>query len=365
MPTTATAAIVSELGGEFKLEEIELDDPRADEILVRIAASGVCHTDQIAQAITPLPAVLGHEGTGTVEKVGTSVTRVKPGDRVVISYPWCGECAQCVGGHGYRCEQVLPISFGGTRLDGSETIKRAGKPISGAFFQQSSFSTHAITLERDVVPVDEDNTPEMLAAIPCGVQTGAGSILNTLKVGAGQSLVIFGTGAVGLSALMAAKISGAAPLIAVDIIAERLELARELGATHTINAAEGDTEARVKEICPRGVDFSFNTTENVQVLEDAVNVLVMGGTCGIVTTANHGEKFMWSTNAIFQKTARLQGIIQGSALPNLFLPKLIELQRQGRFPYERLIKTYPFEDINKAFADSIAGTAIKPVLLMP
>lgn len=364
MTTTATAAIIREPHGQFSLETVELDDPRNDEILVRLEASGVCHTDILAQEHTPLPAVFGHEGTGVVEAVGSAVNRVKPGDRVIVSYPWCGTCPKCIEGEPYICDYAMPMSFAGTRLDGSKTIKVEGQPISSAFFQQSSFATHAITLERDVVPVQGTHAPEMLAALPCGVQTGAGAILNTLRVGAKHSLVVFGAGAVGLSAIMAGHIAGASPLIAVDIVDERLNLAREIGATHTLNARAGDIEARIRDIVPRGVDFTFETSANEQALNDAITSLAMGGTCGIVIAPHFGQKYPFSPTEILSHAATVRGIIQGSSLPNTFLPTLLDLYRQGRFPYDRLITTYDFSDINKAFADTKAGRAIKPILKM-
>ena len=360
----ATAAVIHEPNGQFSFETIELDDLRGDEILVRIEASGICHTDMKAQGRIPMPVVLGHEGTGVVEAIGSGVDRVKPGDRVVISYPWCGTCPSCVEGHAYRCEHVIPLSFGGTRLDGSKTITLNGEAITSAFFQQSSFATHSITLERDVVPVEGDHSPEMLAAIPCGIQTGAGAILNTFKVGPKDGLVVFGAGAVGLSAVMAGHLSGAYPLIAVDIVEDRLNLALELGATHTLNANQGEIAERIREIAPRGVAFSLETSSNVQAFNDAIDCLGMGGQCGTVTTPNDGQKFPFTPNLLLQRSLSLRGILQGSCTPNTFLPKLIELNRQGRFPYERLIKTYNFTDINKAFEESKAGRAIKPVLMM-
>ncbi len=364
MPTTATAAVLYEANGQFTLQTVELDDPRSDEILVRIEASGVCHTDMMARSMLEPPMVLGHEGTGVVEAVGSGVTRIKTGDRVVISYPWCGECHECVTAHAYRCEHVIPIAFAGSRLDGSKPISLDGTTISSAFFQQSSFACHAITLERDVVPVSHEHTTEMMAAIPCGIQTGAGAVLNTMKVGVQDAFAVFGAGAVGLSAVMAGRLTGASPLIAVDIVDERLNLALDLGATHVINAKEGDVVARIKDIAPRGVNFSFDTTENEQTFNDAIDCLAMGGECGIVTLPNHGDKFPFTPAGLFTRTATLRGIIQGSALPNTFLPKLIALQQQGCFPYERLIKTYDFADINQAFKDSEAGRTIKPVLKM-
>lgn len=365
MPTAATAAVLAEPDGEFVLKEVHLDDPREDEILVKIEACGVCHTDVKAQHRLTPPMVLGHEGTGTVQAIGSRVSRVTVGDRVVISYPWCGECHECSSGHAYRCEQVIPIAFGGSRLDGSRPISDNGTPISSAFFQQSSFATHAITLERDVVPVGNEHRAEMLAAIPCGVQTGAGAVLNSMAVDKGESLSVFGVGSVGLSAVMAAKLIGASPIIAIDLIESRLQVALELGATHTIDANEGDLAERVLEIAPRGVRYAFDTTEDEHVLDDAIGSLAMGGECGFVTAPNHGEQYLFNPVGIFRRAATLRGIIQGSAIANDFLPKLIAWQQEGRFPYERLITTYAFADINQAIEDAEAGRAIKPVLMMP
>ena len=364
MKTKATAAVFKEINGQFTLETIELDDLRKDEILVRIEACGVCHTDVVAQGMLPLPSVLGHEGTGLVEAVGTGVSRIKKGDRVVISYPWCGTCPSCVEARAYICEHGTQLSFAGTRLDGSQTISLNGQPISSAFFQQSSFATYSITTERFVVPVDGDISPEMLAALPCGIQTGAGAILNTFKVGPKDGLAVFGAGAVGLSAIMAGKISGASPLIAVDVVEGRLNLALELGATHAINAKDGDTADRIRDIAPHGVEYSFETSANEQALNDAIDCLAQGGQCGMVTVPHFPEKYPFTPWGLFLRGASLQAIIQGSSTPSTFLPKLLELNQQGRFPYDRLITTYDFSDINKAFEDAKSGVTIKPVLLM-
>jgi aryl-alcohol dehydrogenase len=364
MTTKATAAVIREPKGEFSLETVELDDPQADEILVRIEASGVCHTDAKAQERVPMPAVLGHEGTGVVEAVGSAVTRVRAGDRVIISYPLCGTCPNCVEGKAYICDHAFPLSFAGTRLDGSKPITLNGESISSAFFQQSSFSTHAITLERDVVPVEGDHSPEMLAAIPCGVLTGAGAVLNTFKAGPKDGLVVFGAGAVGLSAVMAGHLAGVFPLIAVDIVEDRLNLALELGATHVLNATQGDIAARIREIAPRGVDFSLETSSNGQAFLDAIDSLCMGGQCGFVTAPNLDEKTPFSPQFILHRAASIGFIVLGRGMPNTFLPRIMELNQQGLFPYDRLIKTYVFSDINKAFKDSHDGVAIKPVLLM-
>ena len=362
MTTQATAAIVHNPQGEFTFEKIELDDLRSEEILVRNQATGICHTDFVAQNMMQLPAVMGHEGVGIVEAVGSQVTKVKPGDRVIMSYPSCGHCRGCLDNKPYHCTHHIPLGFNGTRLDGTHTIKLNGKAISGSFFQQSSFATHSIAVSTNVVPVKTNCSAQMLAAIPCGIQTGAGSILNTFQVRPKESLVVFGAGAVGLSAIMAGKLVGAFPLIAVDIVEERLELALELGATHTINAKEGEVARRIKEIIPQGVDYSLETSGNEQALNDAIACLSIGAECGMVIAPHFGKKYPFSPTEIFRRAANLHGIIQGSSDPKRFLPRLLRLNQEGKFPYQRLITVYDFEDINKAVADTKAGRAIKPVL---
>ena len=365
MPTTTTAAVVHEPGGQFCLETVELDDPRGDEILIRVDACGVCHTDLIAQGeLTPLPAVLGHEGTGVVEAVGNAAQRIRPGDRVVVSYPWCGACPHCAEGRPYICNDAIALSFNGARADGSRPISLNGAPIASAFFQQSTFAYHAVTPERDVVRIDGEIPAELLAALPCGIQTGAGSVINTFRASARDNLAVFGAGAVGLSAVMMASALGLSPIVAVDLHQMRLDLALELGATHAIDAREGEVARRLLEIVPDGLRFALETSSNEQALEDAVACLGMEGVCGMVTAPRFGEKYPFSPSEVMIKAACLRGIIQGSSVPATFLPRLIELQQQGQFPVERLIRTYDFADINQAFADSHAGTAIKPILKM-
>ena len=365
MSKTATAAIAYEPKGEFVLETIELGDLHHNEVLIRNQASGICHTDFVGQNMMSRPVVLGHEGFGIVEEVGNSVTKVTKGDRVIISYPSCGVCHGCLEGKPYYCDHHIPLAFKGTRLDGSYTTKLNGNKISASFFQQSSFATHSIANERNIIPVTGKQSPEMLAAIPCGVQTGAGSILNTLKVGAKDNLVIFGAGAVGLSALMAGKLVGAMSLIVIDIIEERLNLALELGATHVLNAKDGDIARKIKDIIPTGANYTLETSGNEHALNDAIACLATGGQCGMVIAPHYGEKYPFSPTEVFQRAACLRGIIQGSSVPSTFLPMLLKLNEDGRFPYERMIQTYDFEDINKAVADTKSGLVIKSVLKMP
>ena len=364
MTAEATAAVLHEVGGEFRLQNVTLGDLRADEILVRVQASGICHTDISSQGLMQLPAVLGHEGAGIVEDIGNGVTSLRSGDRVIISYGSCANCPNCHEGRPFICDNSVQTNFGGSRLDGSHTMTLDGKPVTASFFQQSSFATHVITQARNTVRVETDIEPQLLAPLGCGIMTGAGAVLNTLKVSAGSSFVVFGAGAVGLSAVMAASLSGASPIIAVDLKPGRLELAGELGATHCINASAGDTVARILEITGRGAAFSLETSENETALNNAIDCLMMAGQCGMVTVPHYGEKYPFTPFGVFIKAASLRGIFLGSAVPNTFLRQILDFHRQGLFPYDRLITTYSFEEINRAIADTKSGNVIKPVLLM-
>jgi len=364
MGKAARAAVVREPEGTFSIEDIELDDLRANEVYVRIEAVGVCHTDINMQQFLPMPAVVGHEGAGVIEAVGAGVDYVKPGDKVMISWPECGECPSCAVGRRDICDIQFPLNFGGRRKDGSSTVKLKGEWISGAFFQQSSFSTYALTLADSVVKVEDDEVPwEILAALPCGVMTGAGAVTNSLGVTAQDDLMVLGTGAVGLSAIMAANLVGASPIVAVDINDDRLALARELGATHTFNAKRDDVVAGVKEIVPRGLKFAFDTSGVAASWATAVRSLCMGGTFGGAASPVSPE-FGFHPVEAFAKGLRLQFVMAGSAIPRAYLPHLIRWYKSGRFPVQKLVRTFPFEEINTAWAESAAGRAVKPVLLM-
>jgi aryl-alcohol dehydrogenase len=363
MGKTSTAAVLSEGGGKYTLESVELDDLRAGEVYVRIEASGLCHTDTTMQHIMSMPAVIGHEGAGVVEEIGPGVDYVKPGDRVIISWPACGVCPNCVSGKRYICDEQFRLLFQGTRPDGSKTIKRNGEWITGSFFQQSSFATHSIASAEALVKVDDDVPAEILAALPCGVMTGAGSVLNAMRVGPQDDLVVFGAGGVGLSGVMAARLAGADPIIAVDVKAERLSLARELGATHVVNAEEEDVVARVMEIVPGGVRQVLDASGAAAAWKAAGQILRYGGTFGSAGVPM-GDTLSGHPPDMFSKAVRVQFIMAGFAVPRIFLPRLIKWYQQGRFPVDRLVKTFPFSQINEAFGEAHSGKAVKPVLLM-
>lgn len=364
--TPVTAAVVREKGGPFTFEDLSLDTRlRPDEILVRVVATGLCQTDihvRDEALPTPLPVVLGHEGAGIVERVGEAVRAVSPGDRVVMSYQSCGHCTPCLTGNPAYCASSFPANFGGSRLDGTNALHAGEEEVHGHFFGQSSFATHALATERNVVKIEDEAIPlELLGPLGCGLQTGAGAVLNSLKVEAGRSVVVIGTGTVGLAAVMAAKVAGASPVIAVDIVPERLNLARELGATHTVNAKEEDTAARIAEITGSGADYVLEITARPEMLTLAVDALAPLGTAALIGGAPAGAHAPVNMNALLGgRTVR--GIAQGDSIPQLFIPQLIELHKAGRFPFDRLVTFYGFDQINEAATDTRTGASIKPVL---
>ncbi len=353
-PVTIRAAVLRKRGGPLRIETLEMDGPLEDEVLVRIVASGVCHTDiDLCDGWDGgTPVVLGHEGAGVVERVGGNITLVKPGDRVALSYQSCGACDQCLGGRPAHCRRFFELNFEFTRAHGDNALQRSG--VQGHFFGQSSFATHTLATERNLVKVDQTTPPEILAPLGCGLQTGAGTILNSLDVPTGASVAVLGTGAVGLAAVMAARIAGADPIIAVDIVPARLELALELGATHAIDNRREDVASRIVAITGHGVDYTLETTGNSGVESLAIDVLNPQGTAAFIA-APSGSRSL-------SKGRRILGIIAGDAVPQVFIPRMIKLYKEGRFPFDRTLRFYDFGDVNQAMADSKSGLAIKPVL---
>jgi aryl-alcohol dehydrogenase len=364
-----TAAVVHKPYAPFTIETFDLCDPRDEELVVEVVASGMCATDQHGRdayfKLMPFPAVFGHEGAGIVREVGKSVTRFKPGDHVVMSYPFCGECPNCRTQRQNYCLSVREMKNGGTRRDGSTLLSQDGKPVYGSFFQQSSFGNFTIANETFAVKVRNDVPLERLGPLACGGQTGAGAVLNTMKPVPGDSFVVFGVGAVGLSGLMAAKIAGCDPVIAVDVHEHRLKLARELGATHIINhAGRTDVVAEIQKITGPGVRFSLETSALPAVLREAVDALMPAGTCVLLGSARAGTEV--SVEMPFIQSGRvLRGVVQGDSQPQTFIPQLTDYMAAGQFPIERAITFYNLADINQAAEESASGKTIKPVLKMP
>ena len=362
----AKAAVTLKNQQAFEVKQIDVDEPKADEVLIRVVASGVCHTDAVArdlEGLVAMPAVLGHEGSGVIEKVGKDVANVKVGDYVVMSFASCHHCENCLSAHPSVCESFNFLNFDGRMADGSTPYHHEGGDLS-IFFGQSSFSEKVVTKAINVVPVDVKNEDELslLGPLGCGIQTGAGTVMNYLNPAVGESIIIFGTGAVGLSAIMAAKLAGCAHIIAVDVHQHRLDLAKKLGATHTINGKEQDTVAEVRKITGKGAHYSVETTGVAPVVLQAVHAIKPLGKVAIVGFT--GEVTFNIQADLMGEGKTLVGVIEGDSIPQLFIPKLVELYKQGKFPINELIEFYTLDQINQAFADSASGKVIKPIIRM-
>lgn len=360
------AAVAVGAGKPFELKDVEIDEPRDDEILVRVVAVGVCHTDIIfkeSQAIAP-PVVLGHEGAGIVEKVGAKVTKVAPGDRVAMTFRSCGACRRCGRGDAAYCETMPLLNYTGVRTDGSKALKCEAVDVAGNFFGQSSFATHALTYERNVVKAPDDIPLEILGPLGCGIQTGAGGVMRSLACETGSSLLITGGGPVGLSAVMGGRIQGCSTIILVEPHADRRALATEFGASHVIDpVVSPDLAAAVRAILPGGVDYAFDTTGIPAVQAGVMGALASKGVFGIVGISPPGTPLPGDLNMAMTFGHTVKGIIEGDSDPDVFLPELMDHWRRGNLPFDRMIRTFPFEQINDAIAAQHRGECVKIVLL--
>ena len=363
--TSTCAAVVHDPAGDFTIADIELAPLAPDEALVEIRACGVCHMDVEAKELMPTPCVLGHEGAGIVREVGSDVDNVQTGDRVILGYGFCGRCQPCGNTEPYFCDEGWDLTFSGKRLDGSATMSASdGSEVTGAFFQQSSFARHAITPARGLVPIGDDIPWSIAAALPCGFLTGAGTSLNVLNAGADSSLLVRGVGAVGMGAVVAAKMAGCKSIVASDVRANRLDLARQLGATHVHNATEGDFDAWRDEHFPRGFTHALDSTGNKAVFENTIASLATGGEMAYAILPAPMEEFSFKPFQLFVKCASLKAVSFGSSVPAELLPNMLQWWVDGQFPVEALIQEFAFEQINEAVAAGHTGEVIKPVLVM-
>jgi len=365
---SARAAILRQPRQPLSLEDIDVAAPRADEVRVRLVATGICHTDLVCRDAfpVPMPMVLGHEGSGVVESVGKDVRHLAIGDHVVLSFNSCGACSNCASHEPAYCHQFLGLNFAGVRLeDGSSPLSQGGSPVNGNFFGQSTFASLAIARAKNVVKVDRALPLELLGPLGCGIQTGAGAVMNSLKVRAGRSLVIFGAGAVGLSAVMAAKAIGAGAVIVVEPNASRRALAAELGATTTLDPRDGsDLLAAIKAAGGgAGVDYALDTTGIPALANTATEALLPNGTLGLLGFPPPDAQMPMNMMSLFARGIGLKFIVEGDSDPQVFIPQLVALYQAGKLPLERLIKTFPFEQINEAMAATENGSVIKPVVV--
>jgi len=358
-----TAAVLRAPDGRYELEQVELDPPGAGEVLVRIVGAGMCHTDVLPRApvsFSPPPIITGHEGAGIVEAVGAGVTSLVPGDHVVLSFDSCGSCANCRAGVPCYCDTFIPRNLLGRSLDGSTGVTDAeGRPVSSRWFGQSSFGTHAIATERNAVKVDPSLPLELLGPLGCGLLTGAGSILVALDVQPGTSVVVTGAGAVGLAAVMAAVVAGATTIVAVDLHDHRLDLARELGATHAVRGDVADLAAEIQSVTGGGAQYGFDTTGVPAIITQVLRGLRMTGTLGLVGV-QQGDLVLDGI-ALVGKT--VVGILEGGADPQVVIPRLLALWQEGRFPFDRLVERFPLAQINEAEEASLSGRVVKPLLV--
>ncbi|WP_067699503.1 NAD(P)-dependent alcohol dehydrogenase [Nocardia jejuensis] len=358
-----TAAVARGAQAPFTLETLALEDPRPNEVVVRILAVGVCHTDLVTKSVFPpeLPIVVGHEGAGVVEAIGADVTDVRIGDHVLLTYNSCGSCAQCEGGTPSYCQEFVMLNTSGGRADFTSPLSIDGERVMGAFFGQSSFATHALVSRRNVVVVDEDVDLVASAAFGCGVQTGAGAVANVMRPAPQDSIAIFGVGGVGMSALLAARALGVENVVAVDLSAERLAMAKELGATTVIDGAAEDVVAQVQAATGGGATYALDTTALNPVIAKALQAVAPRGTLVLVGLGEPSMDF--EIGHLIGNGKAVRGCIEGSGDPQEFIPQLIEWHRAGKFPIERIVRSYPFAEINTAAHDAETGATIKPVLV--
>jgi Zn-dependent alcohol dehydrogenase len=359
-PRRATAAVLHAVGSTFEMNEVELERTRPDDVLVRIEAVGVCHSDLVVAGMAQpqqLPMVLGHEGAGVIEAIGDEVTDLRPGDRVVLSYAWCGRCPNCRRDRMAYCAQANLLNLAGSRPDGSGGMRIGTTPVRARFCGQSSFATYALAVAHTVVSVPDGVPFEILAPLGCGVQTGAGTVLNALRPEAGSSIAVFATGSVGLSAIMAAKVAGCERIIAVDPKPQRRELALALGATAAVDPVDAEQATRP------GVDYAIDCIGKPEVARAAIASLASPGVCAVVGLQGMRTPMELDLAKLVGKGQTLCGVVEGNAVPKTFIPQLINLYRNGQLPVDQLVRTFPLDEINEAIAATQRGDVVKAVLI--
>ncbi|KAK5652312.1 hypothetical protein OQA88_10662 [Cercophora sp. LCS_1] len=380
--STTTALLVPELNGKFELSTISLSPIQPDEVLVEIHASGLCHTD-LSCAVGLLPcapnAVLGHEGAGVVIQVGSDVSSVVAGDKVLLSFSHCESCNECVSGHPAYCHTFNDRNFGGARPDGSSAFTKDGEKVYSSFFGQSSFAKRTLAHRSSVVKVAEDTDLALFAPLGCGMQTGAGAVLNTLDVKEGSTVVVFGVGSVGMAAVMAAGLVRKATVIAVDLNEGRLELAKQLGATHGVLGNRSDVVEEIRRLCPpNGANFAVDCTGVPAVVRTMIDCLGTRGRAATVGAPGPGKSASVDIMNHLTFGKEYVGCSEGDSLPKevslvplngrdeangrQFIPELMRLHAEGKFPLEKFIKYYDVKDYEQAIEDAHSGKTIKPVL---
>jgi Zn-dependent alcohol dehydrogenase len=361
------AAVLHKAGSPLEIEDIDLAEPREHEVRVRLAAVGVCHSDyhyMKGDLTCALPVVLGHEGAGEVISVGPDVTKVKPGDSVVLTWrTHCGSCRYCSTGRPAMCQEGRAAILGGGLLDGTSRLRRGGEEIKH-FLGVSCLAEECVVSDQSIVPIPAVVPPEIAAISGCAVITGLGAVLNVLRNPAGSSVLIIGAGGVGLSAVMGSRLVGADPIIVADLSEERLALAIELGATHTVNAADEDVVETARRIAGGGVDWALEAIGLPQTVEQAVDSLRPTGTAVIMGLARADARFSVLGNALVQGDKTIRGSLYGSANLSIDIPRILALFQSGRLPLNRLLgRTYPLEAANEAYGALATGAIGRSILL--
>ena len=363
----AQAAVLWQGEKRLVIENIEIENPQPDEVLIDIRASGICHTDMVMRdqhVPTPQPVILGHEGSGVVLKVGDNVSEFELGDHVGLSFATCGACPSCLDNEPSYCYEFFPRNFFGTRADGTTSVICKDKKVHSHIFGQSSFSTKLLSHKSNVVKIDKTFPLEFAGPFGCGFQTGAGTVLNSLKVREGSSVMVLGAGTVGMCSMMAAKIAKAKKIIAVDIHDNRLELAKKIGATHTVNTKQAELESQTNQIAPEKVDYIIDTTGYIPLVEQSLSLVAPRGEIALVAAYAPDAKVTFDVMPFMSAGIRIRGVIEGDTDIKTFIPELMDHFLEGRFPIDKIIKTYDFKDINQAVEDSESGLVIKAVVKM-
>lgn len=356
----ARAAVVLDAGADPQLTDVQIREPVGDEVLVRIDAVGICHTDvSVAARFRKLPMVFGHEGAGTVVQAGPAAAP-RVGDQVVLTFASCGACRHCQADAPAYCVRSTDLNMRGGRCDESSALHADGAPIRGGFFGQSSFCTYAIAGSRNTVVLPEPMDPALAAPLGCSVQTGVGAVLNVLAPQPTDALVVFGAGAVGLSAVMGARIAGCRTIVAVDPIGERRTLATQLGATATIDPTASDAAAGILELTG-GAAAAVDTTARPDVLATALGVLRERGTLALLGLGALTAEL--PVALIMGKGLTVRGVVEGDSEPHSFIPRLVDLHRCGELPLDKFVTRYPFGDFDRAWAAAKTSDVVKPVLM--
>ncbi|WP_419913928.1 NAD(P)-dependent alcohol dehydrogenase [Hoeflea sp.] len=360
----ARAAVLRHDDPTFYIEDVEIGPLKDDEILVQMVGVGICHTDELFRSNVypfPRPCILGHEGSGRVLSMGSAVTGLEPGDHVVLTVMHCGQCSRCHKGQPYMCENIYEANFGG-RGDGTSAFSHNGECVHAHFDGQSSFSTIAVTNAKNTIKVRKDAPLELLGPLGCGFRTGLGALINTFDPKAGESIVVFGAGSVGLSSILAANLMGCHPIIAVDPNEARRNSALEVGATHVFDSADDDVPGKIAELTGGGTDYALDTTGIPAVIRQAIESTGVAGFLGVLGGSPLGTELVLDANHILFGSRRIQGIQMGDAVGATFIPDMVDLMMAGKLPLEKLVTEYPFEEINQAFADTKSGKCVKAIL---